>query len=56
MIYLENLYKSNKDKPVYIDFKGIDHYVRALGVIYFGKLNVNEDLLKNGGLLNATRH
>jgi len=51
MIYLENLYKSNKDKPVYIDFKGIDHYGRALGVIYFGKLNVNEDLLKNGGCM-----
>ena len=50
-VYLENLYKANKTKQVYIDFKGVDYYGRALGVIYFDKLNVNEDLQKNGGCM-----
>ncbi|MBP3490878.1 thermonuclease family protein [bacterium] len=45
------MYKANKTKQVYIDFKGVDYYGRALGVIYFDKLNVNEDLQKNGGCM-----
>ncbi|DAB11100.1 MAG: thermonuclease family protein [Acinetobacter sp.] len=49
--YLENLYRANKNNQVYIDFKGVDIYGRALGVIYFDKLNVNEDLQKNGGCM-----
>ena len=49
--YFENLYKANKNKPIYIDFKGVDHYGRALGVVYFDKLSVNEDLRKNGGCM-----
>mgnify|MGYP001091393059 CR=1 FL=1 len=49
--YLENLYKANKNKQVYIDFKGVDRYGRALGVIYFGKHNVNYDLQKNGACM-----
>ncbi len=49
--YLEKLYEVNKNNPVYIDFKGVDRYGRALGVIYFDKLNVNEDLVKNGGCM-----
>ena len=47
--YLENLYRANKNNQVYIDFKGVDIYGRALGVIYFDKLKVKEDLQKNGG-------
>ncbi len=48
--YFENLYKANKDKQVYLDFKGVDYYGRALGVIYFDNLNVNEDLQKTAGV------
>ncbi len=49
--YLEKLYKNNKNKPVYLDFKGVDKYKRALGVIYFNKINANEELLNKGGCL-----
>ena len=41
--YLESLYK-NSNKNVYFDFYGIDKYSRALGILYFDKLNINEEL------------
>lgn len=47
--FLEKLYKNNKNKGVYLDFKGVDKYGRALGVVYLGNINVNRELLNNGG-------
>lgn len=49
--YLEKLYKNNKNKEIFFDFKGIDKYKRALGILYFGEINVNKALLNNGGCL-----
>ena len=42
--YLESLYE-NSNKNAYFDFYGIDKYSRALGVLYFDKLNINEELV-----------
>lgn len=47
--YLEDLYK--KTNSVYLNFKGIDNYGRALGILYFDELNVNEELKQNGGCM-----
>ncbi len=47
--FLEKLYKNNKNKGVYLDFKGVDKYGRALVVVYLGNINVNKELLNNGG-------
>lgn len=49
--YLKKMYENNKNKPIYLDFKGIDKYGRALGVVYFNGINVNEELLNNGGCM-----
>lgn len=43
--YLINLY--NKTSVVYFDFQGVDKHSRALGVLYFDKLNVNKELINN---------
>ena len=48
-LYLEKLYRENKN--FFLDFKGVDKYGRVLGIIYFDKLNINEELLKNGGCM-----
>lgn len=48
--YLKKMYENNKNKPIYLDFKGIDRYGRALGIIYFDKININEELLNNSGM------
>lgn len=49
--YLEKLYENNKNNPICLDFKGIDKYGRVLGILYFDSLNVNNELIKNGGCL-----
>ncbi len=46
-LFLESIYK--KEEKVFLDFRGIDKYGRALGIIYFDKLNVNEILKTQGG-------
>lgn len=35
-------------KVVQIESKGIDRYERTLGVVWIDKININEELLKNG--------
>lgn len=49
--YLQNLYTRNKNKNIYLEFKGVDVYGRALGILYFDKMNVNEEMKKNGGCM-----
>ena len=49
--YLKNLYEKNKNAPITFVFKGIDKYGRVLGILYIGALNVNDELLKNGGCM-----
>lgn len=49
--YLEKLYRQNK-KNIYFEFIGIDKYSRALGILYFNNININQDLVKNGGCYN----
>ena len=48
--FLEKLYQ-NSNKNIYLDFRGLDIYKRALGVVYFDKLNVNEVMKEKGGCL-----
>lgn len=47
--FLEILYEKNKNKDIFLDFKGIDKYGRALGIVYFEKININSEMMKNGG-------
>jgi len=42
--YLINLYKKHS-KNIFMYFYGIDKYSRVLGVLYFGNLNVNHELI-----------
>ena len=35
-----------KDKEVYFEFRGIDKYNRALGVLYVDNRNINQDMLE----------
>ncbi len=49
--YLEELYAQNKNSKTSIEFKGLDIYNRVLGVLYFDKLNVNENLKLHGGCM-----
>lgn len=49
--YLKNLYNQNKNRDIFLEFKGIDIYGRALGILYFDSLNVNERLKNAGGCL-----
>ncbi len=49
--FLEQLYENNKNKPIFLDFKGIDKYGRVLGIIYFDGKNINQELLDNGNCL-----
>ncbi len=49
--YLEELYAQNKNSKTTIEFKGLDIYNRVLGVLYFDKLNVNENLKLHGGCM-----
>lgn len=50
--YLQNLYDNNKSGGTYLEFKGIDIYGRALGILYFDTLNVNENLKNSGGCMS----
>ena len=45
-IYLENLHK--KAKNISFVFQGIDKYGRALGILYFDNININQHLLDKG--------
>ena len=42
--YLASLY--NKTSNVYFEFFGIDKHSRALGVLYFDKMNINKKLIE----------
>lgn len=44
--YLEKLY--SKTKEVSFEYKGIDIYGRALGIVYFDRINVNQELVDKG--------
>ena len=49
--YLSGLFnKVGKDR-IYFQFQGVDRYSRALGVLYFNKMNVNEEMINGGGCL-----
>ena len=49
--YLSGLFnKVGKDR-IYFQFQGVDRYSRALGVLYFGRVNVNEEMINGGGCL-----
>ena len=43
----EILEKELKNKTVYFDFKGIDKYSRALGILYTDSQNINQKMLNN---------
>lgn len=49
--YLRDLYLKNSGKEVYLEFKGVDMYGRALGVLYFDNMNVNEQMKRCGGCM-----
>lgn len=49
--YLEKLYKDRQSNNIYLDFKGIDIYGRALGIVYFDDLDVNQNLKDFGGCM-----
>lgn len=49
--YLQQLYKSNHSKQSLFEFRGVDKYGRALGILYFNDINVNQKLLENGGCM-----
>ena len=49
--YLSGLFnKVGKDR-IYFQFQGVDRYSRALGVLYFNKMNVNKEMINKGGCL-----
>lgn len=50
--YLKNLLKNSSSTS--FDFMGVDMYGRVLGVVWFDELNINEELLKNGGCMPYT--
>jgi len=52
--YIKELYKQS-NKNVYLDFKGLDTYKRVLGIIYFGSLNINDELI-NKNICNAYKY
>ena len=48
--FLQTLY-DNSSKNAYLDFKGLDRYNRALGIIYLDNQNLNDTLRQNGGCM-----
>ncbi len=42
--YVKYLYKQS-NKNVYLEFKGLDTYKRVLGILYFDRLNINDELI-----------
>ena len=42
--YVKDLYKQS-EKNVYLEFKGLDTYKRVLRILYFGTLNINNELI-----------
>jgi len=47
--FLKDLYKITPKNKIFFEFQGIDKYSRALGIVYFNKINVNKEMIKNGG-------
>ena len=42
------LRKRLDNNSVYFEFKGVDKYSRALGYLFVGKKNINDEMLKTG--------
>ncbi len=49
--YLSGLFNQVGKDRIYFQFQGVDRYSRALGVLYFGRVNVNEEMINGGGCL-----
>ena len=49
--YLSGLFNQVGKDRIYFQFQGVDRYSRALGVLYFNKMNVNEEMINKGGCL-----
>ena len=49
--YLSALFNQVQKDKIYFQFQGVDRYSRALGVLYFGRVNVNEEMINKGGCL-----
>ena len=49
--YLSGLFNQVGKDRIYFQFQGVDRYSRALGVLYFGRVNVNEEMIDRGGCL-----
>ena len=49
--YLSGLFNQVGKDRIYFQFQGVDRYSRALGVLYFNKMNVNEEMINGGGCL-----
>ena len=49
--YLSALFNQVQKDKIYFQFQGVDRYSRALGVLYFNKMNVNEEMINKGGCL-----
>ena len=49
--YLSALFNQVGKDRIYFQFQGVDRYSRALGVLYFNKMNVNEEMINKGGCL-----
>ena len=49
--YLSGLFNQVGKDRIYFQFQGVDRYSRALGVLYFGRVNVNEEMINKGGCL-----
>ena len=49
--YLSGLFNQVGKDRIYFQFQGVDRYSRVLGVLYFNKMNVNEEMIDRGGCL-----
>ena len=49
--YLSGLFNQVGKDRIYFQFQGVDRYSRALGVLYFGRVNVNKEMINGGGCL-----
>ena len=49
--YLSGLFNQVGKDRIYFQFQGVDRYSRALGVLYFNKMNVNKEMINKGGCL-----
>ena len=49
--YLSGLFNQVGKDRIYFQFQGVNRYSRALGVLYFNKMNVNKEMINKGGCL-----